>query len=476
MNARNDHFFVRDNYQRAYRATRNVKGVAAMDSSRSPILLPVSSVLVSIFVLFHLAYAKDGVIGSQYDAWAIISSLLIYPIFNSLGAWKLALVPHLIVVRLMGSWLMLFVTFVGLAFVTKYSESFSREVILQWAFFGFLLDLFIQIFIRKRYLQLRRAHDADVKKIVIHTADAESEARSVALSIGEEGTIIPCFSFDETGVGAAEGSLRAILRESKCHRVYICTSNRGLQQAEWAYLYLVGVGQEVSVVLTETNAIFAAADMDTIQGFPVLKLTFSSIEYSVVSWAFKGMIDRFLALSMLVLLAPVFILIAFLVRLSSSGPIFYRQPRSGAGGKTFDIYKFRTLYTAESGDEIKQVLSGDSRVTSVGRFLRTSSLDELPQLLNILKGDMSFVGPRPHAVQHDEKYNDLIDNYMARYKVKPGLTGLAQVSGLRGPTETIDKMQARVQKDIEYISNWSLLLDIKIMISTPFSLFTDTAV
>ncbi len=175
------------------------------------------------------------------------------------------------------------------------------------------------------------------------------------------------------------------------------------------------------------------------------------------------------ALALLLLSVPM-LAIAAAVRLSSPGPALYKQLRYGASGKPIMVWKFRTMSVMESTEEFVQATRDDARVTGLGRLLRRTSLDELPQLFNVLKGDMSIVGPRPHPVALNETYRSKIFGYMLRHKVKPGITGLAQVHGYRGETDTQDKMEHRIRYDIEYINNWSIWLDLAIIIRTPFSL------
>jgi len=160
------------------------------------------------------------------------------------------------------------------------------------------------------------------------------------------------------------------------------------------------------------------------------------------------------------------IFVAIGVKLSSPGPIFFKQHRYGLQGNKIEVWKFRTMSVCEDGDEVRQVTENDPRVTKFGHFLRMTSLDELPQFINVIQGNMSIVGPRPHVVVQNEQYRKLISGYMLRYKVKPGITGLAQVSGLRGETNTLDKMQKRLDYDLAYIRKWSLWLDLKIIMKT----------
>jgi putative colanic acid biosynthesis UDP-glucose lipid carrier transferase len=167
------------------------------------------------------------------------------------------------------------------------------------------------------------------------------------------------------------------------------------------------------------------------------------------------------------------LLIAIAVKLDSPGPVFFRQRRYGLDGRQITVYKFRTMTVLEDGGEVRQATKDDERITRVGRILRRTSLDELPQFINVMQGRMSVVGPRPHAVAHNEIYRKLIDGYMVRHKVKPGVTGWAQVNGFRGETDTVEKMQQRIEYDLAYLRNWSLRLDLMIILKTILVLFGD---
>ena len=182
--------------------------------------------------------------------------------------------------------------------------------------------------------------------------------------------------------------------------------------------------------------------------------------------AAKRSFDFVLAVLVLPLLLPALAVVAALILLDSPGPVLFRQHRTGFNGRLFQIYKFRTMKTLEDGEFIQQACQDDMRVTRVGRVLRRLSIDELPQLFNVLRGEMSLVGPRPHALAHDNEYGRFIALYVARHNVKPGITGWAQVNDWRGPTPQIHMMISRVECDLWYINNWSLWLDIKILILT----------
>jgi exopolysaccharide biosynthesis polyprenyl glycosylphosphotransferase len=180
----------------------------------------------------------------------------------------------------------------------------------------------------------------------------------------------------------------------------------------------------------------------------------------------KRFFDLAVALPLLLLVLPLLVVVAIAIRCDSKGPVFFRQHRLGYAGRTFAIWKFRTMRVLENGAHIEQARAGDPRITRIGRFLRMSSIDELPQLLNVLQGDMSVVGPRPHALAHDREYGARIAHYAARRAVKPGITGWAQVHGLRGPTFELDTMRRRVDHDVWYAQNASFALDIRILLHT----------
>jgi putative colanic acid biosysnthesis UDP-glucose lipid carrier transferase len=206
------------------------------------------------------------------------------------------------------------------------------------------------------------------------------------------------------------------------------------------------------------------ARVDSIGGLPVVAVCETPF------YGFNGVVKRIsdviFASFILIVISPLLLAIAVGVKLCSPGPILFKQRRYGLDGRKIMVYKFRTMTVAEDGDVVRQATRNDSRITKFGAFLRRTSLDELPQFINVLQGRMSVVGPRPHAVAHNEIYRKLIRGYMIRHKVRPGITGLAQVMGFRGETETIEKMKARIEHDLTYLRNWSLLLDLQIILKT----------
>jgi Undecaprenyl-phosphate glucose phosphotransferase len=211
-------------------------------------------------------------------------------------------------------------------------------------------------------------------------------------------------------------------------------------------------------------ALFDSGVIDLL-GMPAINLVASPM--SANSLVKKEIFDRVFAALALSALAPLLVTIAIAVKLSSRGPVFFTQKRKGADGRIFNIYKFRSMraHAVEAG-VVKQATKDDPRITRVGAFLRRTSLDELPQFFNVLRGDMSVVGPRPHAIEHDELYQKVVNGYIHRYRTKPGITGWAQINGYRGETDRVEKMQGRVEHDLYYLRNWSFGLDMRIVVAT----------
>ncbi len=209
--------------------------------------------------------------------------------------------------------------------------------------------------------------------------------------------------------------------------------------------------------------------VDSVGGMPVVAVC--ETPFTGFNWVIKRGSDIVLSALILLLISPILLLIALCVKLTSRGPVIFRQRRYGLDGSEIIVYKFRTMTVMDDGDEIRQAQKHDPRITPIGAILRRTSLDELPQFFNVLQGRMSIVGPRPHAVAHNEMYRKLIKGYMLRHKVAPGITGWAQVNGYRGETERLEKMKGRIDHDLEYLRNWSLRLDLYIIAKTVGVLF-----
>jgi len=213
------------------------------------------------------------------------------------------------------------------------------------------------------------------------------------------------------------------------------------------------------------------ARQTSIDGLPAISIY--DTPFSLADSVIKRGFDILGSLAILTIIALPMLAIAVAISLTSRGPIIFRQHRYGLDGKPIEVWKFRTMNTTENGSVVTQAKRNDARLTPVGGFLRKTSLDELPQFFNVLQGHMSIVGPRPHAVAHNEEYRKLIKGYMQRHKVKPGITGWAQVNGWRGETDTLEKMEKRVQFDLAYIRNWNVWLDFKIVFLTIFKGFVN---
>ncbi|MEX1040234.1 MAG: undecaprenyl-phosphate glucose phosphotransferase [Pirellulaceae bacterium] len=260
--------------------------------------------------------------------------------------------------------------------------------------------------------------------------------------------------------------LVAAAQDGKVHRIYITFPMRAEERIRRVLQRLEDSTASVYIVPDFFVFELLHARWTDVQGLPVV----SVFENPILG--IDGLLKRSLDLAMgtlaLVACGLPMLLTALAVKLTSPGPIFFRQRRYGLDGREILVWKFRSMTVCEDGAQVKQATKTDSRVTPVGAFIRKTSLDELPQLFNVLGGSMSLVGPRPHATAHNEQYRKLIQGYMLRHKIKPGITGLAQVRGWRGETDTLEKMQRRVECDHEYIRSWSIWLDLKILFQTVF--------
>jgi Undecaprenyl-phosphate glucose phosphotransferase len=258
--------------------------------------------------------------------------------------------------------------------------------------------------------------------------------------------------------------LIAHIRKAAVTEVVVIVRWSRLQALRQQFAHLQAVPIPVKLVAEKQMAevlAFGACDLGPAMGV-VLKPAALSLRQRAVKRGF----DIAVSALALVALTPVLVAVAAAIRLESAGPVLFRQRRGGYNGRKFHILKFRTMTVMEDGAEVRQARENDIRVTRVGRVLRRYSIDELPQFVNVLRGDMSLVGPRPHAIAHDDIYAGLIGHYPARHNVKPGITGWAQVNGCRGETAEVEQMRQRIAHDLDYISRWSLWFDIRIMLQT----------
>lgn len=418
----------------------------------------------------------------SYGTALIIGLLLalgIFPRFNLYESWRGR--PYLEQMRrILLAWITVGLGLVFIAFVLKDSEKFSRLWFGYWGLCTALLLLFgrsLASFVLK--ILRRRGHNS--RNIVIigsgHTAyEAINRVQAAAWS----GLKIACVfvtaknEFDDEIAAQglelrplAEVNLEQELTERRIDEAWICMPFSEQAKIEQTLDMLRQTTVRQRIVPDLTGMKFVRYPITDILDIPMLNVSATPIQG--ISRLVKDIEDKLLALFFIVLSSPLLILLALAVKLNSRGPIIFKQRRHGANGQPIKVYKFRTMVVhEENGGHIIQACKNDDRVTRVGAFLRRTSLDELPQLLNVLQGRMSLVGPRPHALAHNQYYKDKIQAYMQRHNIKPGITGWAQVNGWRGETDTLEKMQKRVECDMYYIENWSLWLDLKIVFLTIF--------
>lgn len=269
-----------------------------------------------------------------------------------------------------------------------------------------------------------------------------------------------------------KGKVSALVEEAKSGRIdeiYIALPMVALKRIRYFLSMMSDTTVDTYIIpdlYSYSSYVSQLRSINNIQTISIFRSPFDGIG-SVI----KRVEDLLIGGIITLLISPLLLMIAIGIKLTSPGPVFFKQDRYGLSGNKIKVWKFRSMHVMENSDVVKQATKNDPRVTRFGAFLRRTSLDELPQFFNVLQGTMSIIGPRPHAVVHNEQYRQLVENYMIRHKVKPGISGLAQVNGYRGEVDTLDKMEKRVYYDIAYIQSWSLWLDIKIIFKTIFKGF-----
>ncbi len=372
------------------------------------------------------------------------------------------------------SWLLLLVILMLCAYATRSLKYFEEDVLMAWAIATPLLQC-VAVWVGKKVLQLQAARLDSRRSAIIVGGGGLGVKVSRALSGFENRNVDFLGYFDdrvddrlhESAAKNCLGGLKdvaAFVRERGVHEVFI-TLPLGSQPRIVDLLdQLQGTTASLFFVPDVFGIGIIQGRLQDMNGVPVVGIC--ETPFTGTNELVKRVSDVVLASIILVLTAPVLLVLAIGVKLSSPGPIVFKQRRNGLDGNEIIVYKFRSMTATDDGPVVLQAKPNDARLTPFGAFIRRTSLDELPQFINVLQGRMSIVGPRPHAVAHNEEYRSLIKAYMVRHKVKPGITGWAQVNGHRGETETIEKMQARIQYDLEYLRNWSLALDLQIVIRT----------
>jgi putative colanic acid biosysnthesis UDP-glucose lipid carrier transferase len=365
----------------------------------------------------------------------------------------------------------------GLAFLTKSGNSFSRSWFVLWMILS-LVILIIFRFTLIQCLRFMRARGLNERRIVIVGAGELGrrfiETLQQALWTGFRVVAILDDDADHKpqtlcGVPVMQTPyhLSQYLAQEAIDEIWLAIPLHAEARVKQILHTLRHQTITTRFVLNIFSFDLLNHSLEEIAGFPVINIR--STPMTGFSRAIKALEDRFIASVILLIISPLLIILAIGVKISSRGPIFFKQKRLGWDGRVINVYKFRTMIEhQEVAGMITQAKWDDKRVTAFGRWLRKTSLDELPQFINVLQGRMSIVGPRPHALQHNELYKESIHTYMQRHSVKPGITGWAQVNGWRGETDTLEKMQKRVEYDLFYINNWSLGFDIKIIFLTLF--------
>ena len=442
--------------------------LAVLESSISPCAFA--------FSLWALAYYFEGEILPIYLVISVIVFALSYPGSARLQYSALAMVADVAV-----SWAWLSGLLLTTGFATGFIREFSNQVLTTWLWVAPLTEIGVRFLLRYSAPTLLKLHGSRQRAIIV---GMNEQGVALATKICES-----AYSRIEF-IGFVDSRQTHRLKFASCHEelgnLEQLAALVKARQIHIIYLSLPMASQprilQILDDLKDTTAsIYFVPDMfvtDLIQGHSGSVNGTSVI--SVCETPFKGgngiikrLSDICFSLLILALIFPLMLIIAIAVKLGSPGPVIFKQRRFGLDGEEILVYKFRSMSVTEDGGFIQQAQKNDTRLTSLGAFLRRSSLDELPQFINVLQGRMSIVGPRPHAVAHNELYRKLIKGYMVRHKVKPGITGWAQVNGYRGETKTLDKMQRRIDFDLEYLRNWSLRLDVHIILKTVRTVIKD---
>ncbi|WP_460425410.1 undecaprenyl-phosphate glucose phosphotransferase [Azotobacter armeniacus] len=436
------------------------------------------AISLTSLLLCSLALFKTGELDTPYRILAIIAVLASVPTYSLLQVYHKQHGYLAGLSRLLGGWLLLLAGLTLVAFITRTSELFSREVTLTWAMLGFVLQAGTYLPLQHLSRRYHRKLQSERTSLIVGSGELALDLAHRLVRIKREPLLglvtsgrgkLPSHSLYPI-IGGLE-HLRALIAEYNIRRLYIALPLEEADQIESLYIDLLDASVDVVWIPDLASLMLLNHSVSDIDGLPAIHLNESPLTTYPTAALTKALVDRLLALLAILALSPLMLTIALLVKRSSPGPILFKQKRHGWNGQVIEVWKFRSM-RLHADQQVKQATREDPRITPIGRFIRRTSIDELPQFFNVLQGRMSLVGPRPHAIAHNNYYTDKIGAYMARHRIKPGITGLAQISGCRGETETLDKMQQRVELDLAYINNWSLWLDVKILIKTPLSLLS----
>jgi len=378
-------------------------------------------------------------------------------------------------------WLLLLAVMLALGYVTKSFASYPRRIFMTWAVVTPLALIIVTLVMQEiMHRFLMSAYDSRSAIFAGYNNSSLELARRLANNPVMRLQVSGFFddrSSDRLGMEADANligtlsDLSQYVKEHSTDVIFIALPIRHVKRV----MNLLDDLRDTTASIYYVPDVFVfdliQARSGEIHGIPVVAMCETPF------YGYRGVAKRLtdigLSVVILLLLLPLLLVISMMVKVSSPGPVIFKQRRYGLDGREIGVYKFRTMRVTEDGAEIRQASKFDSRITRIGRILRRTSLDELPQLINVLQGRMSLVGPRPHAVAHNEEYRKLIKGYMVRHKVLPGITGLAQVNGCRGETSQLEEMQARVNFDLDYLRRWSPMLDVKIILLTAIKVFRD---
>lgn len=450
-------------------------------------LLDLVAVLALALVLIR---QQIGELTAEYSVLLLLLAIGMLFAYDQFGVYRSNSSFVRKALTLLKAWSLAFAFLLVVGFATKQTEAFSRLVLGQLYVAGYLVQVLLQYLSREvqirvmaravpaenvlivgtgklaRYLQHKISSNPWLNHRVVGCLELPSSRERPAVRPGASLYASSDFSdLREPRIIGPLDEMLAVIDRHDVRTVYFAIPLAESDLIEDMYFHLLDRHVAVHWVPDIFSLLLVNHSVREIAGLPVL--TLSETPLTGTRLLLKSIEDRVLATLILVMISPLLLVIAAAIKLDSPGPVFFRQARKGWSGKTFHIWKFRSMFVHQpEAGVVQQARRNDPRVTRVGAFLRKTSLDELPQVFNVLKGEMSLVGPRPHAVQHDAEYSQRINAYFARHNIKPGITGLAQVRGLRGETTEIERMQQRIEADIEYINNWSLWLDLIILVRT----------
>lgn len=441
-------------------------------------LLRLTDILLVMLVAYVLFWFQNDTLRAPhyYHQIIVLAALLTANFTHVAGIYRpVALAStSLQVVRLAAAWSMVALAVLAFVFVTEIAEWLNPTWAMRW-FFGVLACFTVtRVLIWERRRRMRRHGDLTIRIALVGARDL---GRKVLEQLRQDPYVQVVGVFDtlDPGETTIEGvpyrgsvkDLVRLVRKERVDEIVIAMIDRSEEEVASVLAKLRDVPINTKFCAHTLRFNLPVRGYSTVGGLPLLHV----FQRPLGAWGqvLKGMEDRVLGLILLIIALPVMAVIAVMVKLDSPGPVLFRQKRYGFNNNDITVFKFRSMRNDPNPDpSVPQAQRNDPRVTRIGAFLRKSSLDELPQLFNVLQGTMSLVGPRPHAVAHNEHYAAVIDGYLGRHRVKPGITGWAQVNGYRGETDTPEKMRMRVQYDLYYIDNWSLSLDLKILLMTIF--------